>query len=87
MPNQTMRTLAPSVVLLNGNRAAVRRFALRRAAMSAMITVALTFAWDMGMAGSLIFGLFGGAATYIGFAARGTRGLRMTDQDHADPEG
>lgn len=81
MPTQTVRSSTPSIVLLGGDRAAVRRFALRRAALSAMITVALVVAWGTGLAASIIFGLFAGATTYIGFAACGTRGLRMTGQD------
>jgi hypothetical protein len=81
MPTEPVRSLAPSAVLLSGDRAAVRRFALRRAAISAMATVALVLTLRTGLMGSVMFGLFSGAVTYIGFATRGTRGLSITDQD------
>ena len=78
MPMAPTRSSTASAVLLSDDRAAIRRFALRRAAISALLTVVLT--WQTGMF-SVVFGLFFGAATYIGFAARDTRGLFRADED------
>lgn len=81
MPMEPVRSATPSAVLLSGDRAAIQRFALRRAAISAMLTVALLLMWETGLMASAVFGVLFGVATYIGFAARGTRGLRLTGQD------
>ena len=78
MPTGSLRS--SSVVLVSGDRAAVRRFAVRRAATSAMLAVALLLAWGTGLAGSVSFGLVFGVVTYLGFTARGTRGLARADQ-------
>ena len=80
MPTEPVRTLTPSAALLGGDRAAIRGFALRRAAISAMITVVLVLTWETGAVASVMFALLSGAATYIGFAARGTRGLPTRHQ-------
>lgn len=83
MPTAPTRSSTASAVLLGGDRAAIRRFALRRAALSAMLTVALVLSWGTGLMGSVVFGLLSGAVTYIGFAAHGTRGLSTPPQDSA----
>ena len=82
MATKSMRPPTPNAVFLSGDRTAVRRLALRRAAVSAMIMIMVAlFSWETGLAAGIALGLLCGAVTYLGFAARGTRGLFRAEQD------
>lgn len=66
------------MVLLEGDRATLRRFAVRRAAVTLQLTLVLLLLAGTGFGvTTIVFSLLFSSLTYVGFTARGTRGLRI----------